>query len=97
MEDVHRPNRLWSDARVEAEQKELLAAYIQSLEPGVVAAIQARIAARAARAAAKPPRPSLRGLLPRRWQRPTPSRAPSIQAAVESLAADRSWAGAQRS
>jgi glycosyltransferase involved in cell wall biosynthesis len=93
-EDVHRPTRRWSDPRVEAEQKGLLAAYLASLEPALVAAVQARLAARAA---AKPPRPPLRHLLPRRWRRPTSVGSPSIQAAVESVAADRTLAGARRS
>lgn len=97
IEDVQRPDRRWSSAQVEAEQKGLLAAYVESLEPAVGAAVQARIAMRAAGAAAEPPRPSRRGLLPRRWQRLTPSHAPSIQAAVESMAADRNWGGAPRS
>lgn len=97
VEDVHRPGRIWSDKGVEAEQKRLLASFLESLDSAVSSAIQARIAARAARAAPEPRRPPLRRLLPRRWQRPTPLRSPSIQAAVERLAADGSWAGAQRS
>ena len=96
-EDVYRPGRRWSDARVEAEQKGLLAAFVESLEPAVVAAMQAHIASRAALASAKPPRPSLQHLLPRRWQRVLTSRAPSIQAAVESSTRDRRWAGVHRS
>jgi glycosyltransferase involved in cell wall biosynthesis len=95
-EDVQRPSRVWSNARVEAEQKGLLEAFLASLEPAVAAAVQARVAARAARAEATPTGP-LRRLLPRRWQRPEPTRAPSIQAAVEGLAAEGKWAGAQRS
>jgi hypothetical protein len=100
IEDVERPSRVWSDGRVEAEQKGLLAAYLASLDPALIAAVQARLAARtagAARAAAKPPRPSLRGLLPRRWQSPTGLGSPSIQAAVERMAAERNLAGARRS
>jgi hypothetical protein len=96
-EDVYRPGRRWSDPRVEAEQKGLLEAFVESLEPAVVAAFESRVAARAA------PKPiglrSLRGLLPRRWrlrralprrwQRGMPVRFPSIQAAVERSIADR--------
>lgn len=89
VEDVHRPSRVWSDARVEAEQKGLLAAYLASLDPAVAAAVQAHVAARAARLPMTPKRPPVRRLLPRRWQRPEPSRAPSIQAAVQGAAAGR--------
>lgn len=89
IEDVHRPSRVWSDAQVEAEQKGLLAAYLASLEPEVAAAVQARVAARAARLPETPKRPPIRRLLPRRWQRPEPSRTPSIQAAVQGAAAGR--------
>lgn len=89
IEDVRRPSRVWSDAQVEAEQKGLLAAYLASLEPAVAAAVEARVQARAARVPATPRRPPVRRLLPRRWQRPEPSRAPSIQAAVRGAAAGR--------
>jgi hypothetical protein len=82
-EDVHRPGRLWSDPQVEAEQKGLLRAFIDALEPSVVAAVHARLAARAAPAR----RPLLRRivgrLVPRSWRGPTPSFSQSIQAAVE--------------
>ncbi len=97
VEDVHRPSRAWSDARVEAEQKGLLKAFLASLEPAVAAGVQAHLAARAARLPETPKHLPLRRLLPRRWQRPEPLRASSIQAVVESLAADRNWAGARRS
>ena len=102
-EDINRPDRQWSDARIEAEQKRLLSLFIESLDTTVVAAIRLRIAARAARAvdaasaAAKQSRPSLRRLLPRRWQRPTTLRFPSIQAAVERSVAGRSGADVQGS
>jgi glycosyltransferase involved in cell wall biosynthesis len=94
IEDVERPTRLWSDLRVEAEQKGLLAAYLASLAPPLSAAVQARVAARAAHAAraardaASPGRAYLRRVLARRRQHPTQVPAPSIQAAVESLAAE---------
>jgi glycosyltransferase involved in cell wall biosynthesis len=96
-EDVYRPSRHWSDARVEAEQKGLLDAYLASLNPPVADAVQVQVRARAARVPPTPKRPPLRRQLPRRWQRPEPMRSPSIQAAVESLAPDRNWAGARRS
>ena len=92
-DDINRPGRSWSDARVEAEQKALLAAFLESLEPAVAAAVQAGFAERAS---PKPAR-ALRRVLDRTWQRLTPSRFPSIQAAVESSVADRSWADMQRS
>jgi hypothetical protein len=100
IEDVERPTRLWSDPRVEAEQKGLLVAYVASLEPALVAVVQAGIATRAGRAAGAGPKqswPLLRRLLPRRSQPSTSIRSPSIQAAVETLAADRDWAGTRRS
>ena len=93
-EDIYRPGRRWSDPRVEAEQKQILATFLESLEPRVAAAVQARIAARAA---PKPPQRSLRGLLQPRQPRLTESRSTSIQAAVESLVAGRDWAGVRRS
>jgi hypothetical protein len=89
VEDVHRPTRRWSDRLVESQQKELLSAYLASLEPAVSAAVHARVAARAARSGTTPARPHVRRLLPRRWQRPEPLPAPSIQAAIERLAAER--------
>jgi glycosyltransferase involved in cell wall biosynthesis len=95
-EDIHRPGRRWSDARVEAEQKAVLAAHLESLDPDLIAAIEARAAARAA-----PPSMGLRSLrrllprkwrlrrmLPRRWQHGMPIRFPSVQAAVERSSAD---------
>jgi hypothetical protein len=92
-EDIHRPGRRWSDPRVEAEQKQILASFLESLQPRVAAAVEARIAARAA---PKPPQRSLRGLLQPRQPRLTESRSTSIQAAVESLVAGRDWAGVRR-
>jgi hypothetical protein len=94
IEDINRPGRRWSGARVEAEQKRFLASFVESLEPEVIAAVQSRIAARAAPKPARPllRRRSLRGLLHHTWQRLRPSRSPSIQAAVESSVADRNWA-----
>jgi glycosyltransferase involved in cell wall biosynthesis len=89
-EDIYRPGRRWSDPRVEEEQKGILAGFMESVEPRVVAAVEARIAARAA---PKPEGRSLRGLLQRRQPRLTESRSTSIQAAVESLVAGRDWAG----
>ena len=86
-EDVRRPSRIWSDSRVEAEQKGLLATYLASLEPAVAAAVERRVAARAARDVATRKRPHVRRLLPRRWQRPEPLPATSIQAAVELMGA----------
>ena len=81
-EDIHRPERRWSDPRVEAEQKGLLRAFVESLEPAVVATVHARLAERAA-----PERiPSLQRFRDRMarlsWRR-SPSLTPSIQAAVE--------------
>jgi glycosyltransferase involved in cell wall biosynthesis len=93
-EDIYRPGRRWSDPRVEAEQKQILATFLESLVPRISAAVEARIAKRAA---PKPERPSLRDRLNYRSQRLEQSHAPSIQAAVESLAAGRDWAGVRRS
>jgi hypothetical protein len=88
-EDIHRPERRWSDPRVEAEQKGLLRAFIESLEPAVVAMVEARLAARAAPARRPPLRRFVGRLVPRSWRRPAPSRSPSIQAAVEHSVAGR--------
>ena len=46
-EDIYGRDRRWSDALVEAEQKGILTAYIESLDPAVAATVHARIAARA--------------------------------------------------
>lgn len=96
-EDIYRPGRRWSDARLAAEQKRILGSFIESLEPAVATAVQARVAARPApkpvrRSLRAPVRRLLRRALPGTWRRPTPSRFPSIQTAVESSVADRSWA-----
>ena len=93
-EDIYRRGRRWSDARVEAEQKGLLRAFLESLEPAVVAAVDARIAARAASTQAQR---SLLSLLHGMWQRLTPSRSPSMQAAIESSVASRTWANVELS
>jgi glycosyltransferase involved in cell wall biosynthesis len=90
-EDIYRLGRNWSDPKVEAEQKGMLQAFLQTLEPAVVAAIDARINARAA---SKRAQRSLYGLLRDTWQRLTPSRSPSMQAAIESSVAYRTWADA---
>lgn len=83
-EDIHRPERRWSDPRVEAEQKGLLRAFVESLDPAVVAAVHSRLAARAAPAR----RPPLRRFRDRVGRR-SPSPTPSIQAAVERSVASR--------
>jgi hypothetical protein len=85
-DDVYRPGRRWSDPRVEAEQKRLFEAFVDSLDPGVVAAMKARIAAGVA---PKPARRSLRDVLNGRPPQLTESRYPSILSAVESFVADR--------
>jgi glycosyltransferase involved in cell wall biosynthesis len=98
-EDVYRPDRRWSDARVEADQKRLLTAFVESLEPAIAAAYEARLAARAEpkpmglRSVRRllPRRWRLRRLLPRRWQRGMPVRFPSIQAAVERSGTEWRW------
>ncbi len=89
VEDVYRPSRIWSDALVEKAQKGLLEAHLASLDPAVASAVQARVSERAARRSAVPKRPPRRRWLPRRWERPDPLRAPSIQAAVQTAAAGR--------
>ena len=69
---------------VEAEQKGLLRAFVDSLEPAVVTSVQARLAARAAPARVPPlrasPRPQWRALVAA-----LASLTPSIMAAVEPL------------
>ena len=92
-EDIYRPGRRWSDPRVEAEQKRILATFLESLEPRVGAAVEARIRARAA---PKPPKRSLRGFLQPRLPQLTELHSTSIQEAVEGLAAGRDWAGLHR-
>jgi hypothetical protein len=87
-EDIHRPERRWSDPRVEAEQKGLLRAFIESLEPAVVTMVEARLAARAA-PAGLPPLRRFRDRVARRSWRRSPSLSPSIQAAVEQSVASR--------
>jgi glycosyltransferase involved in cell wall biosynthesis len=87
-EDIHRPERRWSDPEVEADQKALLRAFVESLEPAVVATVQARLAARAA-AARRPPLRRFRERLGRRSWRRSPPLTPSIQAAVERSVAGR--------
>ena len=85
-EDIYRPGRRWSDARVEAEQKGLFEEFIESLDPAVVRTVHARTAAHAT---PKPDRRSLRDLLQGRPPRLTQLRSSSIQAAVESFVAAR--------
>lgn len=99
-EDIDRPDRRWSDAHVEAEQKGLLRAFIESLEPAVVAELETRIAERAAPKPepAPPARRHLVSRLLRRSPQPlTPLHSPSLQAAVESSVAGRKLADVQRS
>jgi hypothetical protein len=89
-EDINRPQRVWSDPRVEAEQKGLLDEFLKSLEPSVIASVQARLAQRAstrdrdATPAASPPSlvGRLRHGLGKRLARSRPMPAPSIYAAV---------------
>ncbi|MGH2462328.1 MAG: glycosyltransferase family 2 protein [Candidatus Limnocylindria bacterium] len=86
-EDIHRPERRWSDPQVEVEQKGLLRAFVESQQPNVVATFEARLAARAAPAKRPPLRRLLGHVVPQSLRRPTPSISPSIQAAVERIAA----------
>ncbi|MDQ2853391.1 MAG: hypothetical protein M3R32_00865, partial [Chloroflexota bacterium] len=85
-EDTYRPGRIWSDPRIEAEQKGLLAAYLGTLDPAVVKAVRARLAERAA---GKPPRRSMRELLRPRPMPLTQLRSDSIEAAVEGFVFNR--------
>ena len=94
IEDVRRPGRRWSDPRVEAEQKGVLRAFLESLEPALAATVEARLTARAAPAPAVPSvrrsarravRRLLKPLVPRGWRRARPWSAPSIEAAVLSM------------
>ena len=90
-EDISRPDRRWSDARVEAEQRGLLRAFVASLEPAVVAELEARIAARAA-PKPEPPARAMRRLLGRLLRAShllTPLHFTSLQAAVQSSGAPR--------
>jgi hypothetical protein len=89
-EDLHRPERTWSDPRVEAEQKGLLNEFLRSLEPSAIATVQARLAHRSStrERATAPPAPApglvrrLRHGLATRLARSRPIPAPSIYAAV---------------
>jgi len=85
-EDIYRSDRRWSDPRVEAEQKGLFEAFVESLGPSVVRAVQARIAARAV---PKSDRRSLRDLLQPRPPSLAQLRSPSLQAAIETFVAAR--------
>jgi hypothetical protein len=55
-EDIHRPGRQWSDPGVEAEQKELLRAFLKSLDRSAAAEVRARISTRARARSGKGPR-----------------------------------------
>ena len=85
-EDTYRPGRLWSDPRIEAEQKGLLASFLGTLDPAVVKAVRARLAERAA---GKPPRRPMRELLRPRPLPLTQLRSHSIEAAVEGFVSNR--------
>lgn len=97
-EDIYRPGRDWSDPRVEAEQKQLLAAFVASLDTSVAESVRARIAERATPRERGSARRLLQGTRERRaprWlrrlvrpvrQRLAPSHsfaAPTLDAAVE--------------
>jgi hypothetical protein len=98
-EDIHRGGRRWSSPEAEAQQKGLLHAFLDALEPSTASAVRARIRERAKRAA--PPR---HVPLQRTWQRLTGTQprppdtsadpiqypASSILAAVEHVVAARS-------
>jgi len=85
-EDVHRTGRRWSDSRVEVEQKRLLAAFVDSLDPAVRAAVESRITARATpKPAERSLRRSVRRMLPESWGRRTARRYSSIHSAVSAL------------
>lgn len=88
-EDVYRSGRRWSDPQVEAEQKGLLRAFVESLHPPVVATLQARIAARPTPARRPLPRRLLRRLVPRSWRRLVKPLSPSIEVAIERSVAGR--------
>lgn len=89
IEDVERPGRIWSSAQAETDQKGLLKEYLASLEPAVAAAIRARVIARSARVPATRRRSRLARLTPRRRPPATSRRAPSIEVAIERVAAKR--------
>jgi glycosyltransferase involved in cell wall biosynthesis len=83
-EDIFRPGRQWSEARVEAEQKGLLAAFVASLGPEVEGAVRERVAARAlADQPPPPPRRSLRSRLRRKMEPPMPAFSASLLDAIE--------------
>lgn len=83
-EDIYRPGRQWSDARVEAEQKALLSAFVGSLGPEVEAAVRERVAARAlANQPPPPPRRSLRSRLRRKMEPPMPKLSDSLLDAIQ--------------
>lgn len=83
-EDIYRPNREWSDPRVEAEQKALLATFVASLEPAVAKEVRERVAARAKRRAPRrsPHIPFSRSMR-RAWQRLAPSSSAAPVMTVE--------------
>jgi glycosyltransferase involved in cell wall biosynthesis len=83
-EDIYRPGRQWSEARIEAEQKSLLNAFVASLGPEVDAAVRERVAVRAlANQPPPPPRRSLRSRLRRKIERPMPALSNSLLDAIE--------------
>jgi hypothetical protein len=83
-EDIYRPGRQWSEARVEGEQKSLLQAFIASLGSEVEAAVRERVAARAlANQPPMPPRRSLRSRLRRKREPPMPALSSSLLDAIE--------------
>jgi hypothetical protein len=88
-EDIYRPGRWWSDPQVESEQKGLLRAFVESLDPPVAATVQARIAARPAPARRPLHRRLLRRLVPRSWRRLLNPLSPSIEVAIERSIAGR--------
>jgi hypothetical protein len=46
-EDIHRPEREWSNPEIEAEQKDLLRGFLRSVDPAIARAVEARLAKRA--------------------------------------------------
>jgi hypothetical protein len=93
MEDVYRPSRRWSSATVEAQQKGVLDAFIESLDPELADEARARFAARAAPGWRRRllRRRWIRGWLNRSLQQLRPARAGSIEAAVHRVAVGRRW------
>lgn len=83
-EDIHRPDRLWSDPEVETQQKRLLRTFVDSLGKATASEVKARIKARAR---AKAPKRELRVPLSRTarraWQRLAPSSSASPEIAPE--------------